>query len=212
MSTQVRTGSPRGLLGGILALTLLVIGLGGAVIAIKLRPEPIPTDSVHREIALWQDAVAANQDSAQAHTGLGMAFLGAGQDDDAQTEFERAIALDPKSWMASFQLGLLMKAADPQRAIKLLSTAARTAPEMDKVAPLIALGDFMLGRHRATEAAAAYRRAIVYYPFTFDGHFGLAQALEAQGERKAALKEYEEAKRFDPNNPDVAKAIARVSG
>jgi tetratricopeptide (TPR) repeat protein len=213
MSARAQTGGlPKALTGGVLVLALLVLGLGGAVIAIKLRPQPIPTDSVHRELALWEAAVAKDPKSAVAHTGLGLAYANAGQTADAETEFEQAIQLDRTSWMAALQLGVLVKGTDPQRAIDLFTAAAKHAPDQERITPLIALGDLQLRLGHARAAAQAYRRSIAFNPFTFDAHYGLGRALEAQGATKAALKEYLQAKRFDPSDPDVADAIARVSG
>ena len=211
MSARAET-LPRGLVAGVLALALVVIGLGGAVIALKLRPAPLPTDSVNREIALWRETVQQHPDDPRAHTGLGLAYVQGQETDAAKAEFEKAISLDDTSWMAKFQLALLTKADDPSGATQLLAQAAKGAPQDERVAPLIALGDLELARHQAKDARVAYRRAVAYDPFSFDGHYGLATALERLGERKDALAEYQQAKRFDPQNPDVAAAIARLSG
>ncbi len=211
MSARAET-LPRGLVAGVLVLALVVIGLGGAVIALKLRPASLPTDSVNREIALWRETVQQNPDDPRAHTGLGLAYVQAQETDAAKAEFEKAISLDDTSWMAKFQLALLTKADDPTGAVVLLTQAAKGAPQQERVAPLVALGDLQLAQHDAKGAREAYRKAVAYDPFSFDGHFGLARSLETLGDRKDALEEYQQAKRFDPTNQDVAAAIARLSG
>jgi Tfp pilus assembly protein PilF len=211
MSARAET-LPRGLVAGVLVLALVVIGLGGAVIALKLRPASLPTDSVNREIALWRETVQQHPDDARAHTGLGLAYAQAQEVDAAEAEFEKAISLDDTAWMAKFQLALLTKQDDPSGAAQLLTQAAKGAPQQERVAPLVALGDLQLAAHHAKGARDAYRKAIAYDPFSFDGHLGLAKALEALGERRDALEEYRQAKRFDPTNQDVAAAIARLGG
>jgi tetratricopeptide (TPR) repeat protein len=209
MST--REGSvPGGLVAAVLVMLLLVLGLGGAVVAIKLRPEPLPTDPIAREIVAWRETLDGAPDDPNAHTGLGLALLKAERTDEARTEFETAIQLDAKAWLATFQLALLVKDDSPDRAAELLQTAARYAPDSDRVAPLIALGDLYLANERYEPAASAYRQALAFNPFLFDGHFGLGSAYEALGRDADALKEYEEAKRFDPTNVTVAAAIRRV--
>lgn len=211
MSARAET-MPRGLVVGVLVMMLVVLGLGGAVVAIKLRPQALPTTALDRSVTLWQDEVAKHPDSADAHTGLGLALLDAGKQDDARNEFETAIGMDDAAWMAKFQLGLLEKDTDPQRAAELIGEAAKAAPEQSRIAPLIALGDVLLAQGDAEGARGAYRRSIAYNPFTFDAHYGLGQALEALGDTGGALKEYKEAKRFEPTNQDVTQAIARLQG
>jgi tetratricopeptide (TPR) repeat protein len=211
MSTTARTPSvPGGLVAAVLVMLLLVLGLGGAVVAVKLRPEALPTDPVAREIVAWRDTVSASPDDATAHTGLGLALLKAQQNDEARSEFETAIRLDRKAWMATFQLALLTRDASPDQAAQLLEQAAKYAPETDRVAPLVALGDLAIANKEFDRAASAYRRALVYNPFLFDAHLGLGKALEAQGNDAGALKEYLQAKRFDPTNAEVAAAIRHV--
>lgn len=211
MSARADT-MPRGLVVGVLVLMLVVLGLGGAVVAIKLRPQAIPTNATDRAVALWNDEVAKHPDSADAHTGLGLALLDAGKQDDARAEFETAVGLDDTAWMAKFQLGLLVKDTDPERAVQLIGEAAKAAPEQSRITPLIALGDVLLAQGDAQGARDAYRRSIAYNPFTFDAHYGLGQALESLGDTEGALKEYKEAKRFEPTNQDVNEAIARLEG
>ena len=209
MST--REGSvPGGLVVAVLVMLLLVLGLGGAVVAVKLRPEPLPTDPIAREIVAWEATLEGAPDDPSAHTGLGLALLKAERTDEARVEFETAMQLDQKAWLATFQLALLVKDASPDRAVELLEQAAKYAPESDLVAPLIALGDLHLSNERYERAVSAYRRALAFNPFLFDGHFGLGSAYEALGRDADALKEYKEAKRFDPTNADVAAAIDRV--
>ncbi len=202
--------STKTLVVAVLILTLAVLGLGGAVVAIRLRPEPLPVAAVDREVALWERAVEADPTSDLAHTGLGLALLQAGKTEAAERAFEEAARLNPDNWMARFQLGLLARDTAPDRALKLLREAARKAPQEERAVVLIAEGDLLLERGDAAGAAAAYRRSIVFNPFLFDSHFGLAKALEELGKRRQALAAYREAERFAPNLPEVVEAIERL--
>jgi tetratricopeptide (TPR) repeat protein len=200
------------LVAGVLALTLVVLALGGAVVAIRLRPEPLPENAVDRMVVQWQDAVDHDPDNAEMYTGLGLALQAADRDAEARAAFERAVTLDDAAWLAKFQLGLLVEDTDPDRAADLIASAAKLAPEQERVAPLIAFGDLLLSQGDAEGARDAYRRSLVYDPFLFDSHFGLGAAYEELGNEKAALQAYEEAARFDPNNVEVAEAIDRLGG
>lgn len=203
---------PRPLIVAVLVMTLVVLLLGGAVVAVKLRPDAATASTAERSLSGWQDAVAEDPESDVARTGLGLALLDAGRADAAREAFEEALRLNPDNWMANFQLGLLVRGGDPVRAMELLDAAARNAEPGDKAVPLIALGEFLLARDDAEGAKDAFRRSIADIPYLFDSHFGLAQALEQLGEDKAALEEYEAAGRFAPDHPDVVAAIERLGG
>jgi cytochrome c-type biogenesis protein CcmH/NrfG len=55
-----------------------------------------------------------------------------------------------------------------------------------------------------------FRRAIVDAPFILEAHQGLGEALEALGDAEGALAQYEEALRFDPDNPQLLEAVERL--
>lgn len=204
--------STKGLVVGVLVLTLVVLGLGGAVVAVKVRPEPLPQDSAERAVVLWQRAIDEDPENASAHVGLGLALVAASRSDEAAAAFQDAMALDDTAWLPRYQLGLLLMEGDPERARSLVEDAARLAPDQEKVAPYVILGDMSLRLDMPKDAKVAYERSLAYDPFTFDGHFGLARAYEALGKPQAALDEYREAGRFDPANTAVAEAIKRLGG
>lgn len=204
-------GSTTALLTAVLAMTLLVLALGGAVVAVKLRggDEPPPASPVEA-LAELEAAVRADPKDDVARTALGLAYLEAGRPAEARRAFEAAVRLNDRNWVAAYQLGLLVRGEDPDRAVALLTDAAKRAPRMSKAGPLVALGDLLMDQGRAAEARDAYRRAVADVPYLLDAHLGLARALEALGDLDAALREYEEAARFDPQNAEIAEAIRRL--
>lgn len=201
---------PKKLVGGILALTLVVLALGGAVVALKLKPADLPTTAIERNVEAWRRATIADPASDEARVGLGLALLEARKDDEARGAFQDALDLNPKNWNALLRLGVLVAADTPERALALLERSARNAPPGTKAVPLIAQADLLARLERYEEAVTAYQAANADYPYLFDGHFGLAQALEELGDRKGAVLEYREAARFDPTNQDVAAALERL--
>jgi Flp pilus assembly protein TadD len=210
MSARAET-LPRSLVATVLVLALVVLGLGGAVLAVKLRPKATPTTPVDRELAQWEQAVRNDPKSDTAQTGYGLSLLDAGDTDGAREHFDRAVELNDKNWMARFQLGVLIRDEQPTRAIELLARASRLAPHTEKAAPLIAEGDLLLKRGDADGAETAYRRAIGDSPFILEAHVGLAKALEGLGDTKGALAEYRRALEFDPGNPEIEDAIHRLN-
>ncbi len=192
-----------------LAMTVIVFGLGAAIVVVKLRP-PAST-AIASELQDLRRAADAAPDDDWAQVGLGLAFVDAGKDAEAQAAFEQALQINDQNWAASFQLGLLLTEEDPDRAASLLEKAGKLAPDTSKAGPFIALGDLRLVLGDAEGAKRAFQRAVADVPFIFDAHFGLARALEELGDRDGALQQYREAARYDPQNEEVRQAIARLS-
>lgn len=203
---------PKRLVVGVLLMTLVVLGLGGAIVVVKLRPAELPTTAIDRNLEQWERAVLANPKDEEARIGLGLALLDAGRLGEARTAFEDALELNPDSWMAMFQIGLLDAEEEPDGALELLARAASAAPPGNKAVVLIAQGDLLFAQGDPEGARAAYEASIADTPFIIDSHLGLARALEALGDEKGALKQYREAARFDPGNQAIADAIARLKG
>lgn len=206
-------GSTTGLVTAVLALTLVVLTLGGAVVALKLRGDATPPPAgAEGRIEQLERVVAADPTDEVARTALGLAYVEAGKTERAISAFEEVLRLNQDNWVAAYQLGLLLAERDPDRAAELLAAAAKDAPRMSKAGPLVALGDVQMRLGDLEAAKGSYRRAVADVPYLLDAHLGLARALEALGDRAGALREYEQAQRFDPGNPEIALAIEALRG
>jgi tetratricopeptide (TPR) repeat protein len=208
--TTTRPTLPRGLVLGVLGLTFVVLLLGGAILALKLRPEPVPTDALERDVYAWRQATEQRPEDDQAFTGLGLALIQVDRDGEALGAFERAIELNDENWVSLMQVGVLVADDDPTRASDLLARSAEFAPDGSKTLPLVAHGDLLVQQGAIDEARRAYQLAIVDSPFIVESHLGLARVLEETGDLKGALQEYEEAAKFDPGNPEIEAAIERL--
>lgn len=212
MSTHAvkRPASSKALVVGVLVMTLVVLALGGAVVGLRLRPETLPTNSVERAVASWEQLVAENPQDSGAQTGLGLALLDAGRTEEARVAFEEALALNEENWVAMLQLAILVRDEDPDRAVELLGTAVKAAGRTEKVQPAVTLGDLHMTLGDVDEAVRAYRMAVADAPFVIEGHLGLAKAYEALGETEKAVKEYRSAARFAPDHPEVVAGLERL--
>ena len=202
---------PKRLVVGVLLMTVVVLGLGGAIVVLKLRPAALPSSAIDRQVAEWQRAVLANPEDDSARVGLGLALLDACKTDEAQDAFQEALDLNDENWMALFQLGLIAAPDDPTQALELFKRSISLAPEGNRAVVLIAEGDLLMEQGKPKAATGAYEASIVDTPFIIDSHLGLARALEELGDEKRALKEYRAAARFDPSNQEIADAIARLT-
>lgn len=203
---------PKGLVAAILALALVVLGLGGAIVVLKLRPAAIPSAAIDRNVEEWKRAVLAAPTNDDARTGLGLALLDAGQMDEARDAFEEALKLNDRNWMALMQLGVLVADDDPTRALKLLAHAVENATTGNKALALIAQGDVLRSQGDLEGAGDAYASSIADIPYLIDAHIGLAKVLEALGDRKGALSEYRAAAIYNPEDPAIQNAISRLQG
>ena len=77
----------------------------------------------------YQDYLAKKPDDAVVHYDLGYAYTAMKRPADAKTEYERAIALDPKMAAAYQNLGVLLIPTDPAAAIAPLQHAAELTPD-----------------------------------------------------------------------------------
>ncbi|NIA24943.1 MAG: tetratricopeptide repeat protein [Gammaproteobacteria bacterium] len=212
MTTKRPPGTiSQGLLIAVVVLTLVVLGLGAATVALQLRSDEPPTSAAERDIAIWNARIHENP-SAWAYTGLGLAHLKAGDETKAGKAFHEALELDPNDWMALFQLGLLDRDTDPDGAIDYLYRSADAAPRSRAFAPLVAVGELLLARGDASGAKAAFERAVSDFPFDFNSHFGLGQALEQLGDDAGALEQYRRALDFNPDSEEALDAIERLGG
>src|SRR5436305_587158 len=70
-----------------------------------------------------QKFLAEKPDVVFAHFQLGYVFTALKKNDEARAEYERAVALDPKTAEAWLNLGLLVMNSDPTAAVKALKKA-----------------------------------------------------------------------------------------
>lgn len=201
---------PTGLLTVVVVLMIVVTGLGGAIVFLQLRPDPVPETMTALEITSWRDTVDRNPGAAWALAGLGNALLRNGEAEEARQTLERALEIDSNQWSALLDLAVMVSAEDHNRATEMLTRSAEYAPRENKALPFIALGDLLLKMDRPAEAQEAFEEAIADNRFVSDAHFGLGRALEARGDIDGAIAAYERASEFNPTNTDIRDALARL--
>ena len=133
----------------------------------------------------------------------GLALAGRGRLDDAVASFERALAADPGSVLARYNIGVLR-----QRQGR-LDDAARAyadalANKPDHLESLVNLAIVRQAQGRLDDAEAAYRRAIAVNPNLAELHHNLAGVLERRGDSAGAVRSYRHALAV---NPEYAPAV-----
>jgi tetratricopeptide (TPR) repeat protein len=102
---------------------------------------------------------------------------------------ERALAHEAAIWL---------ERGDHARALPLALEAQRRAPDH---ATAVLAGRALMGLARYEEAARQFERAVWLHPQLFAGHFNLARAYEAMGDRHAARRHAQRARSLRPSDP-----------
>jgi len=202
--------STRTLLVIVVSMTLVVMLLGGLVVALKLKPAKTQPNYTATKLDFWQRAVKENPNDPSNWDQLGVAYLTYQRTDDAEGAFRQALALNESDPGANLQLALLIKDTDPKQAQKMLKLSAAMSPVDFKVVPLVALGDLYYSQGEYKEATGAYSQAVGADPSIFEARMGLGRALQARGKAKDALAQYKQALRVNPGSQEAKAAIAGI--
>ncbi len=160
-------------------------------------------------ITIWRDAVNHQPDDPMAHYNLGVTLLeDAGRPDEAMTEFEHTLRLEPEHTGALDNLGMiLMKRGQPEDAVAHFERALAIEPgdavaHNDLGAALITLG-------RPADAIPHLEQALRFRPDEPKSkvHLNLGRALLDTGRTDEAVTHLEEAIRLDAGDPDARYSL-----
>jgi adenylate cyclase len=156
--------------------------------------------------AAAQRVIALNDANPVGHLLLGAVYLSHKQYEQAVTEMERAIALDPHSAtcyaVLAETLGWMGK---PEEAVQMVEQALRRKPAVvDEHLGSIGAAYYLAGRPE--EAIAPLKQFTTRYPNILGAHLGLASAYSQVGKDAEARAEAAEVLRLNPNySLEVAK-------
>jgi Tfp pilus assembly protein PilF len=167
--------------------------------------------STAEDVVGYQQLLAAAPDDPGLHEALASSYLRLGNGDEALTELETSVRLDPRSAMAQYNLGTALLVQGRQdAAMARFEEAIRLKPSMASAHNSLAV--VLKSKGRIGEAIVQYRRAIAEEPEYAHAHNNLGAALQALGRVDEAIAEYALAVGADPTDPvphrNWAKALA----
>jgi tetratricopeptide (TPR) repeat protein len=161
-------------------------------------------------------------ESAQLHNGLGIAFYGAGQTDDAVRAFFRASDLTPSDQLPLTFLGKACGGASPSLADQIRSRLQSFLGRDPQSAELSYYLAMCLEKtnppeskvDRDTQVESLLKRAVTLDPNYADGYFQLGVLYAEQRKYKEATEQYNLALKISPNAANthyrLGQALARL--
>jgi len=153
--------------------------------------------------------LAPQPDRAEDRYAMGLAYVAKEAPDDALTEFDQALRLDPGHVPSLFERGRLLRRRDRLAdALGALEAAAARAPRNAEI-------QFEIGQARQAQsgpAAAldAYRRAVLLAPARADFIRAYATALALAGHPQEAIAYLLLARAFRPRDPSLMDLVAFI--
>ena len=131
---------------------------------------------------------------------------------EAKTVLQQAIALDPRSSQAYFQLGhAYVKMKEYPKAIEAYTKAGEIDPNFADA--FFNIGYVHAVRKEYANAEKMYSKVVNLSPMYVDeALFNLGMVQEKQGKRKESLQNIEKALSINPGNEPARKALARMKG
>jgi len=163
-------------------------------------------------LAAARTGIAIDPSVAEPHGSLGRVLMERSDkkfDNEAESEYKTAIALDPnyasvRQWYSWFLLARGRK----EQALEQISRAHN----LDPLSPIInfALGSQLYWLHKYAASSTQWHQTIALDPNSVESYYGAGLADEQLGNKQTALKEFHKALALSPQDPDIIGAIAYV--
>jgi Tfp pilus assembly protein PilF len=155
-----------------------------------------------------EEFIAEKPDVAYAHFQLAYAYTALKRPDDARTEYQKCIALDPKMAEAQLNLGILLLQSDPAAAVEPLRQAVNLLPSQSR--PRFLLGLAQEQSRDLSGAAASFDGAVHLDPKSIDALTHLAAVLLKTGHPDQAEQKFRLALRQDPKSAPSLLGLAQI--
>lgn len=161
----------------------------------------------------YAELLRSDPNNVAARLGIGLLKGQTGDFAGAAAEFQRAIAIDPASAQAHYDLGVAMVAGskgapDWVGAVKEFKTAVSLKP--DYLPAIRMLGSGLIETGQPIDAIPVLTSALKMDPKSAEAHFELGKALEGIGENNKAYAEYLNAVALKRDYPEAQVALGNL--
>jgi tetratricopeptide (TPR) repeat protein len=153
----------------------------------------------------------AGVNDAQAHAARGQTLARSGKTEEARSEFEQAIALDPNNAQALYGRGLLYQ-GEKQHQLAIDDFTAANGLTPQRAEPLLARATSHLALDRINEAVADLDEAVQADPQNAQIWITRGLAYERLGDKTKAADSYGRAINLRPKDEAARSGFARVGG
>jgi len=155
------------------------------------------------ELTLWTDVVSKSPDKARPYLNRGVAYWSQGQWEKAMTDYEKAIALNPKYFSSAyFNMGVAQaKFSAWDKAIDNHTTAIGITPNY--TAAYDSRGVAYANKQEWDKAIKDFTTAIEISPGYATAFYNRGSVYSARGQWKEAIADYGKAIELDPNYLDA---------
>jgi tetratricopeptide (TPR) repeat protein len=175
-----------------------------AVAGIAAKKSELPA----AETAL-QRAIAADSNSAAAHSALAALYLSRKDNEKAGAELEKAAKLaKPRSPQTIKFAQFMVQNGAPEEAKAFLTNITKQAPDFLPAWPILA--KIAITEKKYDDALKLVENALSRDPENIDARLVQAETWVAKGETKKAMDSIENLDRAYPRNPIIKYALARV--
>jgi Tfp pilus assembly protein PilF len=148
---------------------------------------------------------------AQGYATRGQALAKSGKTEEAQAEFNRALALDPYNVQALYGRGLIYQ-ADKQHEQAIADFTAANGLTPQRVEPLLARATSYLAIDKTKEAASDLDEAVQADPNSAQAWSVRGVTYERLGDKAKAFTSYGRALALRPRDEAVRSGLARTGG
>jgi len=143
--------------------------------------------------------LAGFQAQAQAHNSLGTALVQADRVDEAISQYQKALEIQPNHMDARFNLGnAFLQTGRVDTAITQYQKALEIQP--NHIEARFALGSAFAQTGRMDDAISQYQKVLEIRPNHMDARLGLGKALVQEGRVGEAISQFQDAMRINPNS------------
>ncbi len=193
------------ILSGTLVASLVI----GLIICTQFIWKSVDERNLEATLDAQIEAVDKSPNDAQSRVDLGFAYQQNGEEKKAMEQYDVAIDIDDNFYPAYLNKAVLLEKQEKYTdALKVATEAEDISPESYE--PKLIKGRCMYALEDYDKAKEALAEAQELSPGNVEIIYQAGLVAEAQGDKEAAAKIYEEALSYDPTYEEASKALERV--